>query len=176
MGDIDAFISEKGLAARAVLFARAKFGERLDRTGNLMVIHSERVGNRGKTEEQKAIGYLHDVLEDTEASESELRELFPLPVVDAVVALSRRSGETYEAFIARIALSGLAAIVKVNDLEENMARVHALPEKEARRLFDRYAVALSRLLEVCAPRSTCRSLVAKRARSGAASKARVAVS
>ena len=74
-----------------------------------------------------ALGWLHDVVEDTSATFEILRAEglsdFQLEVLDAV---TRRDGESYSDFILRVRRSGPAACdVKCADLTDNLA---GLPE------------------------------------------------
>ena len=45
-----------------------------DRDGNTVVLHSLIVGSMGKTNEEKCVGFLHDVLEDTDLTGNDLRD------------------------------------------------------------------------------------------------------
>lgn len=67
-------------------------------------------------------------------------------------AVTRRSGESYAAFIERIAAtSPLAVAVKLNDLADNAARCGELPEPAASGLALRYAKAIARLTNASQP-------------------------
>ena len=90
---------------------------------------------------------LHDVLEDTELTAEDLRcQRLPEAVIDAVVALTRCRGTSYENYIERVALNPIARQVKAADIADNLAnnrRLPATPERAARIL--RYERALLRL-------------------------------
>ena len=75
---------------------------------------------RGETE--RAAAYLHDVLEDTSATEAELRVLFGDEIADAVVADTRREGEDYWAYLKRVKKNPLTLKVKLADLRHNLER------------------------------------------------------
>lgn len=65
--------------------------------------------------------FLHDVVEDCGVTAYELvAEGFPQEVVDAVLAVTRRAGESYEDFVARAKANPLAREVKKHDLEDNL--------------------------------------------------------
>lgn len=72
------------------------------------------------------IGILHDILEDTTCPQSLLFELFEDNVVNAVVALSKVDGESYDDYIVRVQSNPLALKVKMHDtkcnLEESLMR------------------------------------------------------
>lgn len=51
------------------------------------------------TDIEKAVAYLHDVLEDTSVTVDELRNMFPNEIVDGVIALTHRKDESYFEYI-----------------------------------------------------------------------------
>ena len=95
----------------------------------------------------QAVGVLHDVLEDTAVTAEELREAnLSSDVVDAVTALTRRSGQTYEQYIEQVAGNAIARPVKLADLADNLAnnkRLTRRPDVVAR--IERYERAIRRL-------------------------------
>ena len=112
------------------------------------IMHVLRVMNAGKTNEEKIVGVLHDLIEDTKWTAEDLkREGFTEDIVKAIECLSRnKEEESYEEFIERIALNQLAIRVKLNDLTDNMdlRRIPKLEEKDLER-FNRYIAAYHRL-------------------------------
>ena len=68
------------------------------------------------TDIEKAVAYLHDVLEDTNVTVDELRKMFPNEIVDGVIALTHRKDESYFEYISRVSTSKLAKKVKAADL------------------------------------------------------------
>jgi hypothetical protein len=76
-------------------------------------------------------------------------EGFSDEVVAAVDHVTRRDGETYEAFIERIAPHALARRVKIADLEDNMdvTRLVVLDERGVERM-QRYLRAWRRLRDL----------------------------
>jgi hypothetical protein len=90
------------------------------------------------------VAVLHDVLEDTPHTAADLTALgCPPQVVNGVVAVSRRVGEPYPAFVARAAADPLGRFVKRADLQDNAdpARLALLPADVAERLTAKYADA-----------------------------------
>ncbi len=63
----------------------------------------------------KAVCWLHDVLEDTEVTEAELRESFPGVIVDAVVAITKQKGQSNKAYLEQVMSNKLAHFVKIVD-------------------------------------------------------------
>lgn len=102
------------------LATKAHLGQK-DKAGAVYINHPLRVMSRMSTDEEKMAAVLHDVVEDTSITLQDLSVAgYPKAVVDAVDALSRRKGETYEQFIERLMPNALARKVKIADLEDNM--------------------------------------------------------
>src|SRR4051794_17233481 len=71
---------------------------------------------------------LHDILEDTPATEDDLRAAgMPADVIAAVVALTHRPQDSYEAYVEQLAGKALAREGKLADLPHNPAHNPALP-------------------------------------------------
>lgn len=87
------------------------------------------------------VALLHDILEDTHATESYLRDKYPKEIVDAVVILTRKLDESYFEYIERVKENKLATYVKLCDLEHNIIKCYSKPEFQ--NLKERYVKALS---------------------------------
>jgi hypothetical protein len=134
------------------------FGDKPDRLGKPMVLHSVRVGLMGRNHEEMIAGFLHDVLEDLPELGSRIVESHILiqrgrgwlskedgeRILAAVYAVTKGTREPYESFIQRVAISGpLAIAVKLNDLRDNLNRASELMEPAERdRLIGRWALAV----------------------------------
>lgn len=130
------------------LAVEAHRGQR-DKAGQTYVLHPLRLMLRLDTEAERMTAVLHDVVEDSPYTLERLRGLgYPEAVLSALDCLTRREGETYEAFIERIRPHALARRVKLADLEDNMdvRRLPAVTSKDVERL-SRYRAAWSRLKE-----------------------------
>jgi (p)ppGpp synthase/HD superfamily hydrolase len=108
-----------------------------DKAGQPYILHPLRVMFRVETAEERMVAVLHDVVEDTPITLEELRARgFSERVVAAVDGLTRRVGESYEAFVARSAADPLARRVKLADLEDNMdvRRLSTFGPRDAERM------------------------------------------
>ena len=87
-----------------------------------------------------AAAWLHDVVEDTGISEAKLRTDFPPEVVDSVMAVTKRSGESPEDYFARVRSNRFAVLVKTADLADNTDpdRLGLLNEETRVRLGEKY--------------------------------------
>lgn len=123
---------------RAVEIAREAHRGQLDKSGEEYIGHPLRVMAAGATLEEKIVGVLHDVVEDSSWTLGMLSdEGFSQEVIDALRCLTKLpEGESYDKFIARIKSNPLAVAVKLNDLSDNMdiRRLPYLSDKDVKRL------------------------------------------
>lgn len=132
---------------RAIALAAEAHAGQVDKAGAPYILHPLRLLLAVDTPEERIVAVLHDVVEDTPWTLEALRaEGFTQEVVDAVEALTKRAGESYEAFIERVAANPLARRVKRADLADNLdlGRLPVVTEADLARLA-RYRAALARL-------------------------------
>lgn len=104
----------------AIKTAIAAHAGQLDKAGEPYILHPLRVMLMGKNDMEKIVGVLHDVVEDTAVTVSDLIEWYGVDVAVAVEHLTCRPNETYSMFIRRCALDPVARQVKMHDLTDNM--------------------------------------------------------
>jgi (p)ppGpp synthase/HD superfamily hydrolase len=104
---------------KAKQLAHEAHSGQLDKAGKEYISHPEAVANMVETADEKVVAWLHDVLEDSDITEETLRSEFPDPIVDAVIALTHKSDETYDDYLCRLSQNPLAVTVKLADLEHN---------------------------------------------------------
>lgn len=148
-------IEDLTLVPRAQALATAAHEGQEDQSGQKYIGHPERVAAHAarRCDARGVFGYeanlviaaawLHDVLEDTSITESQLRQAFPGQVVDAVVAVTKLPGETTEEYFAKIRAVPAAVLVKESDLEDNTdpARTALLGKETRERLAVKYGRA-----------------------------------
>jgi len=125
-----------GTLERAIEIAARAHAGQVDKAGAPYVLHPIRVMLRVRSPIERMVAVLHDVVEDTDVTIAELeREGFPEEVIAAVEALTRRSSETYEEFVARAAQHPIAKRVKCADLDDNLdpARIANPTERDSER-------------------------------------------
>lgn len=88
-----------------------------------------------------SVAYLHDVLEDTDATMNDLLAVFPKDVCEAVEILTKKKGEMYYDFVNRIIASKnlIAKTVKISDLAANMQ--DATPKEKKGSRYAKYQFA-----------------------------------
>ena len=123
---------------RAIQIATEAHKGHLDKAGRDYIGHPLRVMEMGKTEDEKIVGVLHDVIEDTGWTFEMLEaEGFSREVIEALKCVTKLSeNENYDDFIERVKKNPLAVAVKINDLTDNMdiRRLPYLSDKDVKRL------------------------------------------
>ena len=84
--------------------------------------HPKEVASRLSTFDEKCVGWLHDVLEDTGMKWEDLQERgVPERIIVAVIAITKRKGESYTAYLCRVRENTLAKAVKIADMLHNIS-------------------------------------------------------
>ena len=84
--------------------------------------HVEAVVAKLQTTEQKIVGWLHDVIEDTSTTAQDLLDMgFDKNLIDAVVLVTKEEGYDYNEYMQRIKANPLAKAVKIADMRANLA-------------------------------------------------------
>ena len=134
---------------RAIEIATEAHKGQFDKAGNKYIGHPLRVMEMGRTEEEKIVGVLHDLVEDTDWTFEMLEaEGFAPEIIAALKCVTKLSeNENYDAFIERVRKNPLATAVKINDLTDNMdiRRLPYLSDKDIKRL-KKYLKAYKKLI------------------------------
>ena len=106
---------------KAIALAAKKHAGQLDKAGQPYILHPLRLMLNVESMDQKMVAVMHDLLEDTDATIVDLITLgFSQNVIDAVVALTKKEGESRLDAAKRIVKNSLARTVKLADLADNM--------------------------------------------------------
>ena len=135
--------------SKAILIATTAHMGQVDKSGQSYILHPLRVMLAGTTEEEKIVGVLHDVIEDTCYTIEFLTTMgFSDEVIQALIAISKVEDATYKEYLKRVSENKLATSVKLHDLEDNMSvpRLLNLPKANLG-LMKRYAEAWQFLTE-----------------------------
>lgn len=123
---------------KAIAIASEAHEGQFDKAGKDYIGHPLRVMEMGRTEEEKIVGVLHDIVEDTPWTFEMLEtEGFSSEIIAALKCLTKISEkENYDDFIERVRKNPLAVAVKINDLTDNMdiRRLPYLSDKDVKRL------------------------------------------
>lgn len=137
--------SQDGIERALRLAIHYHTGQR-DKAGECYMLHLMRVMLACRSAEAMQAAVLHDVLEDTSATERELLDAGVAPdVVAAIKLLTRPHDSTYEDYIERLSGDRIAREVKIADLQDNyrLDRVAYRPGhlQEDRQRIERYILA-----------------------------------
>lgn len=107
---------------RAIEIAKQAHAGQVDKAGVDYIEHPLRVMEMGKDENEKIVGVLHDVVEDSDWTFEMLEaEGFSSEIIEALRCVTKLSeDEDYDHFINRIKGNRLAIKVKLCDLVDNL--------------------------------------------------------
>lgn len=135
------------LVGKAVRIAAQAHEGQTDKAGEAYILHPLRLMSRCRTDAQRIVALLHDVVEDSPITLENLAgEGFPPEIIARIDGMTRRQGESYEDFIDRAAQNPLSASIKRLDLEDNLntLRLTELTDQDLARL-QKYHAAYRRL-------------------------------
>ena len=121
---------------RAYEIAKKAHLGQVDKAGEDYIKHPEKVASFVKTDEEKTVAYLHDVIEDTELTLEDLYECgFSKEVIEAVDIITKKRGEDYQSYLNSVKKNKLARAVKLADLRHNsdLTRLAKVTEKDIKR-------------------------------------------
>jgi len=133
----------------AIKLATEAHAGQLDKRGVPYILHPLRVMLAMKTEDERIVAALHDVVEAKAISCDDLYWVygFSPDVVVAIDAVSRRPLETYFDYIRRAGANPIARAVKIADIMDNLDPDRPIADPEqAEKLQARYSRALDLLL------------------------------
>jgi len=138
----------------AIILATKAHSNQVDKIGEPYILHPIRVMLSCNSIECKTVAILHDVLEDTDITVMDLKQLFkeyPItivqPIIDAVVAITKIKNESYINYLAKVKNNYIATYVKKIDIKDNMSpiRTYKLDHDTQKRLAKKYEYALHTL-------------------------------
>ena len=133
----------------AIEIAAEAHARQTDKGGQPYILHPLRLMFALNDPTDRIVAVLHDVVEDSAWTFRDLSAVgFSRDAVDALRALTRKDGETYDDFIARAAANPIARRVKLADLADNsdMNRIPNPKQKDWDRT-KKYARAITTLLD-----------------------------
>ena len=148
-------IMEKILSKAITLALKAHEGQ-VDKSGMPYAGHIMRVMAAGRTIDEKIVGVLHDVVEDTELTLDDLRREFPEEVVEVVALLTHEkcaeyNNTDYFDYIRKIKMHPIAKKVKLADIAHNSDQTRCtgvgLPEEKLLFWQQKYQKALAILMK-----------------------------
>ena len=132
--------------ARAIEIAASAHKNQADKGGSPYILHPIRVMMSLDTQDEKIVGILHDVIEDSDVWNFERlkEEGFEENILSALKSVTKLSeDEDYQQFIKRAGQNEIGRNVKIADIKDNLdvTRIGALNEKDLLRI-NKYKEAL----------------------------------
>jgi hypothetical protein len=135
----------------AIIIATTSHSGQLDKVGLPYILHPLYVMLQMKTEPERVIAVLHDVLEDCpQVSISDITDRIDMTEeeIGALIALTHIKNEPYVDYLKRVLAAGKIAVnVKWEDVKHNssFARTKDLPPETVARLEKKYKIATEML-------------------------------
>ena len=139
--------TEKTKKALKLCFEAHK--NQLDKSGMPYVFHPFHLAEQMETEETVVAALLHDVMEDTDYTAEDLKEMgFDGDILEALLLLTHQDGVDYMDYVKKIKSSPIARAVKLADLTHNsdLTRLDTVDQKALERK-EKYKKAIEFLTE-----------------------------
>ena len=130
------------LTRKALVISFEAHKNQKDKAGVPYVFHPYEVASRQADEYAAAAALLHDTLEDTSLTVTDLEDAsIPRPVIEAVCLLTHTPGEPYLDYVRKIKTNPIARSVKIADITHNMDSTRMEQPtpgwKEKRKLYEK---------------------------------------
>lgn len=136
------------LTKKALKLSFEAHKNQVDKSGMPYVYHPFHLAEQMETEDAVIVALLHDVVEDTDYTIDDIKELgFSKRVIEALELMTHDKSVPYMDYVAKIKDNPIAKAVKIADLKHNsdLSRLDVVDDK-ARKRVEKYAAAI-KLLE-----------------------------
>lgn len=123
--------------------------EQTDKSGMPYVFHPFHLAEQMQTEETTVVALLHDLVEDTDYTIEDLKNMgFDKAITDAIALMTHAEGVDYMQYVAAIKQNPIAKAVKLADLRHNsdITRLDVV-DQEALGRREKYLKAIALLEE-----------------------------
>lgn len=120
----------------------------VDKAGIPYPFHPFHVAEAMTDEYSTCVALLHDIVEDTDTTLEQLRDLgFPEEIISAIKLMSHQESMPYFEYIEKVKENPIARKVKISDLQHNsdLSRFDEITQKDLDRV-EKYKTALSMLI------------------------------
>lgn len=127
------------LLNKMLVLATNRHANQFDRGGNPYILHPLKVMYylKSNDEELQCIALAHDLVEDTDTTYTELREMgFTDRIINGIAALTKVPGESYDEYKVRVKANADAVKVKMADLRHNtdVRRLKGVTDRDLARM------------------------------------------
>lgn len=136
------------LTKKALKLSFEAHKNQVDKSGMPYVYHPFHLAEQMETEDAVIVALLHDVVEDTDYTIDDIKELgFSKRVIEALELMTHDKSVPYMDYVEKIKDNPIAKAVKIADLKHNsdLSRLDVVDDK-ARKRVEKYAAAI-KLLE-----------------------------
>ena len=123
--------------------------EQTDKSGLPYVFHPFHLAEQMIDEDTTVVALLHDVVEDTEYTIEDLKNMgFNQKVIEAISLMTHDEKIPYEEYVLKLKENSIARTVKIADLKHNsdLTRLNSITEKDLKRA-EKYKKAIKILGE-----------------------------
>lgn len=129
------------LTRKAMEIACKAHHKQKDKGGFPYINHPFHIAEQMQDEITTCVALLHDVIEDSNITLSELSKDFPPEVINAVEVLTHNERDLYSEYIKKVKTNEIARIVKLADLEHNLDQSRCLDYSLNSELMEKYLMA-----------------------------------
>ena len=125
------------MTKKAIKLMFEKHKDQVDKSGIPYVFHPFHLAEQMDDEETTITALLHDIVEDTDTTFDDLRELvFSDNVINALKLMTHDKNIDYFEYVKNISKNPIARKVKIKDLEHNMdtSRLDEVTDKDLERV------------------------------------------
>jgi (p)ppGpp synthase/HD superfamily hydrolase len=125
------------MTKKAIKLMFEKHKDQVDKSGMPYVFHPFHLAEQMDDEETTITALLHDIVEDTNTTFDDLRELgFSDNVINALKLMTHDKNVDYFEYVKNISKNPIARKVKIKDLEHNMdtSRLDEVTDKDLERV------------------------------------------
>ena len=118
---------------KAFLLCMVKHWKQKDKAGKRYVWHPIHVMINVKGYNEKIVALLHDIIEDTDVTILDLKNLkFSKEVIEAVDVITKKKDQEYFSYLKSIRDNSIAKKVKIEDLKHNsdLKRLRSITQKD----------------------------------------------
>ena len=136
------------LLIKAFFLCIIKHWKQKDKAGKRYIWHPIRVMLNVEGYNEKIVALLHDIVEDTEVTIPDLKNLkFSKEVIEAIDVITKKKDQEYFSYLKSIKDNSIAKKVKIEDLKHNsdLKRLRFVTQKDMDR-FIKYKKALDYLI------------------------------
>lgn len=125
------------MTKKAIKLMFEKHKDQVDKSGMPYVFHPFHLAEQMDDEETTITALLHDIVEDTDTTFEDLRELgFSDNIINALKLMTHDKNIDYFEYVKNISKNPIARKVKIKDLEHNMdtSRLDEVTDKDLERV------------------------------------------